>query len=104
MILYKARVLFRILKENNQADFDEQLMLIEASSAEEARQRLEDYGAEESETFTNIRGQLIHWIFEKITDLRPLRFQNGLIQMDSRTIESEESEEALLRAHRINLN
>lgn len=104
MILYRARVLFRILKENNQTDFDEQLMLVEASSVEEARQRLEGYGADESETFTNIRGQLIHWIFEKITELRPLRLQNGLIQMDSRTIETEQSEGALFQPHGISLN
>ncbi|MGB0175622.1 MAG: DUF4288 domain-containing protein [Owenweeksia sp.] len=104
MILYRARILFRILKENNQTDFDEQLILVEAATDEEARQRLESYGADESETFTNIRGQLIHWIFEKIIELRPLRLHKGLVQIDGRTIESEENEESLLLPHGISLN
>ncbi len=105
MKLYTARLLFRIQKENSQTpDFDEQLIVVRASTAKEARNHLKVYASKESETFANKQGHLIHWIFEEVTALQELHFQNSIAFANSRTLEIIKKPEPHVLPQRINLN
>ncbi|HQQ93896.1 MAG TPA: DUF4288 domain-containing protein [Bacteroidia bacterium] len=72
--MYLAKLIFRI-KRNGEADagtFDEQFRFISAVNTEEAFHKSRRIGKEEDESFTDPRGEKLHWQFVDVTEVYDL--------------------------------
>jgi len=71
---YIAKIVYRILSGTNSDDaqFDEQLRLIQADSKEEAFHKAQLTGVREEEIFMNTNRQLVQWKFINVAELYKL--------------------------------
>lgn len=88
MEIYSARLLFEIdIEGAGDKQFDEELFLINASSEKEAYSMACKKGKTDQESFINTRGRLVSWKFVGVTELLPLKFQEGLAHITDKTLQ-----------------
>ena len=90
---YIAKIVFRIEHEQEQkAQFDEQLRLIQAENEPEALEKAQELGAKGSETFLNEKQESVKWVFVNVAELQKLNNITDGMELDSRTEEQEDAE------------
>jgi Domain of unknown function (DUF4288) len=93
MNTYLAKLVFNIAIENNDttSQFDEQIRLIQAKTAEDAFLKARTVGRKEEETFLNAKNELVNWKFIDVADLYPLQGAEDNAQIYSLTHETNDS-------------
>jgi hypothetical protein len=90
---YISKLVFNInVAGNNAAQFDEQLRLIAASSAEEAFFKARALGRNEEASFVNSNEKKISWKFIDVTDVSPIDQLNDGAELYSSTHETDEAD------------
>ncbi|MGC8751373.1 DUF4288 domain-containing protein [Hydrotalea sp.] len=94
MKYYIAKMVFKIQCGNGKhvPQFDEQIRLFYANSANIALQKAINTGNEEAQTFFNNNHQLVQWIFLGITDLFEIEKLTDGIELSSCIKEIDEAE------------
>ncbi len=94
---YLAKMVFRIIcgDGNHTAQFDEQIRIIMAGSAEEAYHKAQGLGMREEEIFFNRREQLVQWKFISVCDLYPFGEMTDGAELCSRIEETEDPDNYL---------
>jgi len=94
MKYYIAKMVFKIQCGNGKhvPQFDEQIRLFYANSANIALQKAINTGNEEAQTFINNKHQLVQWIFLGITDLFEIEKLTDGIELSSCIKEIDEAE------------
>lgn len=66
---FLAKVVYRIIsgEGNHQAQFDEQLRLVQAATKQQAYHKAHQIGVAEQTTFTNEKQQLVQWKFINVS-------------------------------------
>ena len=80
--------------------FDQQFRLILAGSEWEAREKAEQLGLDEAESFINSRQQPVHWEFIAVTELYALDEQIDGAEICSRIEEADDAESYRSFVHR----
>ncbi|MBS1760838.1 MAG: DUF4288 domain-containing protein [Bacteroidetes bacterium] len=88
---YITKIIFRIVcgEGNHTAQFDEQLRLFKASSAEEAFLKAQILGSREEDTFYNQQQELVKWQFINVSEVVLLPNINDGAMLYSFTAEKE---------------
>jgi len=88
---YITKIIFRIVcgEGNHTAQFDEQLRLFKASSAEEAFLKAQILGSREEDTFYNQQQELVKWQFINVSEVVLLPTINDGAMLYSFTTEKE---------------
>lgn len=90
MKLFSARLLFRIAIEGQDNDeFDEQLVVIKAESKLAALELADAKGHQKEESFVNVSGKRVYWIFIGTTELGMINLDEDLWVMAGRTLQPE---------------
>jgi hypothetical protein len=83
----------------NRTQFDEQLRIIEASSAADAFYKARSLAKDEEEILINQRGQTVNWKFIDVADVKELELKNGSL-LCSKTHVDEDYSEYIKSVHR----
>ncbi|HWJ91564.1 MAG TPA: DUF4288 domain-containing protein [Flavisolibacter sp.] len=99
---YLAKVIYRIICGNGEhtPQFDEQLRLISAFSADEAFIKASEIGFDEQETFYNEKRQLVRWEFINVSEIHPLNDLIDGAELYSRINEVDDAEAYTEIVHR----
>lgn len=62
-------------KNRNTLQFDEQLRLVRADDRDEALHKAVQIGRKEEESFRNVNGELVRWIFRGVTHVYMLKHE-----------------------------
>ena len=95
MNLYLAKIVFNIDIDNgtHTTQFDEQLRVVEAASADEAFFKARSLGKREEEMFLNLKQKQVNWKFIDVTEIRPLHDLRDGSEIYSSTHETEQANE-----------
>ncbi len=93
MNTYLAKLVFSIENNNPISQFDEQIRVIQAKSAEDAFLKARTVGRKEEETFLNSNNEVVNWKFIDVADLYPLQGVEDGGQIYSLTHETDNSED-----------
>ena len=87
-----SKIVFRISAENTEQkpQFDEQLRLIVADSAEEAFLKARVIGINQEDSFLNDSEKLVKWEFINVADIMPLNELEDGMEIYSQIHETEE--------------
>jgi hypothetical protein len=90
---YIAKIVFKISAENTQhiPQFDEQLRLISARSAEEAFLKARTIGIGEEDSFLNDKMNTVKWEFINVAEIVPLKNLEDGMELYSHIHETEEA-------------
>ncbi|MBK5272816.1 MAG: DUF4288 domain-containing protein [Bacteroidia bacterium] len=90
---YLAKIVFRIIcgDGKHNAQFDEQLRLINANDKQEAFSKAQAIGKTEAETFFNHKEQLVQWHFINVSELYHLNKMMDGAELYSCTTEKEDA-------------
>jgi hypothetical protein len=90
---YLTKIVFRIICENEEtAQFDEQLRLIQATDEHEAFEKAIKIGKTEDQIFLNKNQKSIHWKFINVTELQKITSFSDGMELYSTTQEPENAE------------
>jgi hypothetical protein len=93
---YLAKIVFKISNEQEQyAQFDEQLRLLNAEDEFQAYIKANQIGITEEVSFLNEGGHLINWLFVAVPEMRHLGELRDGMELFSRTEETEAEEQYL---------
>lgn len=89
---YISKIVFRISADNTQQkpQFDEQLRLIAADSAEEAFLKARVIGIGEEDSFLNNKKNTVRWEFINVSEIVPLKKLEDGMEIYSQIHETEE--------------
>ncbi|RYY94191.1 MAG: DUF4288 domain-containing protein [Chitinophagaceae bacterium] len=92
MSWFLAKIIYRISSGNgrHQAQFDEQLRLVQAASEGEAMERATEIGLAGEDSFRNGDGQPVTWRFVNIPELHPLPALGDGAELYSQVRETED--------------
>ena len=90
---YISKIVFRISAENTQQkpQFDEQLRLIAADSAEEAFFKARAIGINEEDSFLNDKKNTVRWEFINVSEIVPVKGLEDGMEIYSQIHETEEA-------------
>ncbi|RYY38802.1 MAG: DUF4288 domain-containing protein [Chitinophagaceae bacterium] len=90
---FLAKIVYRITcgDGQHQAQFDEQLRLLQASTEAEALERATEIGLAGEERFRNQDAQLVAWTFVNIPELYPLHAQLDGAELYSQVRETDDA-------------
>lgn len=90
---YISKIVFRISSENTQQkpQFDEQLRLIAADSAEEAFFKARAIGIGEEDSFLNDQKNTVRWEFINVSEIVPVTGLEDGVEIYSQIHETEEA-------------
>jgi len=90
---YISKIVFRISADNTQQkpQFDEQLRLIAADSAEEAFLKARVIGIGEEDSFLNNKKNTVRWEFINVSEIVPLKKLEDGMEIYSQIHETEEA-------------
>ena len=86
---YIAKLIFNIVIDTDNTQFDEQIRIIEAQSIEDAFLKARAFGKKEETSFLNANAQQVSWNFVDVTELYSLREFNDGEQIYSLTHEAD---------------
>ncbi|HEX5554424.1 MAG TPA: DUF4288 domain-containing protein [Chitinophagaceae bacterium] len=94
---YIAKIVYQILVsgEEQTAQFEEQLRLIQADSKQEALDKATSLGEQEESVFYNYRDQPVYWKFLDVPELQPVQQLNDGLQLYSHLEQPEYAESYL---------
>ena len=89
---YISKIVFRIMAENTEQkpQFDEQLRLIAAESAEEAFLKARKIGIGQEDSFLNDNENIVKWEFINVAEIMPLNKLEDGMEIYSQIHETEE--------------
>ena len=98
---YIAKIIFNISAENTEhrPQFDEQLRLIAAESAEEAFMKARTLGLKDEDSFLNDKNNRVKWEFINVTEIVPLQTIEDGMELYSHIHEAEEAKSYINSAH-----
>lgn len=99
---YLAKIVFRIIcgEGEHAAQFDEQLRLIAASNEDEAFEKASTIGKNETDSFYNLKQQLVRWQFVNVSELYHLNELIDGAEMYSRINEVDDADAYTTFVHR----
>lgn len=98
---YISKIVFRITAENTQQkpQFDEQLRLIAARSAEEAFFKARAIGITEEDSFLNDQDNTVRWEFINVSEIVPVKVLEDGVEIYSQIHETEEARSYIRCVH-----
>jgi hypothetical protein len=91
---YLAKLIFNVSIENSheQAEFDEQIRIVESRNLEEAFYKARNIGRKEEETFSNQQQYKINWQFIDVAELYAIESVKDGEQLYSNTHKTNDAE------------
>lgn len=98
---YISKIVFKISAENTQhtPQFDEQLRLISADSAEEAFLKARTIGLGEEDSFLNDKMNTVKWEFINVSEIVPLKKLEDGMELYSHIHETDEAKSYIHCVH-----
>jgi hypothetical protein len=97
---YVAKIIFRIISGdgNHNAQFDEQLRLIEAGNEAEAFEKANRIGLSGQDSFLNVKKETVKWQFIAVTEVNSIADLNDGAELYYRLHEAQDAEKYIEQA------